>query len=70
VPTVLKSGSLKFLEISGPIQACNGIVLPFSYYVNFENIVLNELISKGVSCRAFYNLFHKRRNIPVPMFDP
>jgi len=29
VPTVLKSGSLKLLETSGPLQACNGIALPF-----------------------------------------
>ena len=27
VPIVLKSGSLKLLEPTGPIQACNGIVL-------------------------------------------
>ena len=26
---VLKSGSLNFLEPSGPVQACNGIALPF-----------------------------------------
>ena len=29
VPIVLKSGSLKLLEPSGPVQDCNGIVLPF-----------------------------------------
>jgi len=29
VPIVLKSGSLNLLEPSGPVQACNGIVLPF-----------------------------------------
>jgi hypothetical protein len=28
VPTVFKSGSLKLLEPSGPVQACNGIALP------------------------------------------
>jgi hypothetical protein len=28
VPIVLKSGSLNFLEPSGPVQACNGITLP------------------------------------------
>ena len=27
MPNVLKSGSLKLLENSGPIQACNGIAL-------------------------------------------
>jgi len=28
VPIVLKSGSLNLLELSGPIQACNGISFP------------------------------------------
>ena len=26
---VTKSGNLNFLELSGPVQACNGIALPF-----------------------------------------
>jgi len=30
VPIVLKSGNLKLLEPSGPVQACNGIALPFT----------------------------------------
>jgi hypothetical protein len=30
VPTVLKSGSLNLLKLSGPLQACNGIALPFN----------------------------------------
>jgi len=30
LPIVLKSGSLNFLEPSGPVQACNGIALPLS----------------------------------------
>jgi len=29
VPIVLKSGSLNLLQPSGPVQACNGIALPF-----------------------------------------
>ena len=32
MPTVLKSGSLKLLEPSGPVQACNGIALPFTTF--------------------------------------
>ena len=32
MPTVLKSGSLNLLEPSGPVQACNGIALPFTAY--------------------------------------
>jgi len=32
VPIVLKSGNLSFLEPSGPVQACNGIDLPFTHF--------------------------------------
>jgi hypothetical protein len=32
VPIVLKSGILNLLEPSGPVQACNGIDLPFTFY--------------------------------------
>jgi len=28
---VTKSGNLNFLEPSGPLQACNGTALPFTY---------------------------------------
>jgi hypothetical protein len=31
VPIVLKSGSLNLLEPSGPVKACNGIALPFTF---------------------------------------
>jgi hypothetical protein len=34
VPIVLKSGSLKLLEPSGPVQACNGIALPLTFTHN------------------------------------
>jgi len=30
VPIVLKAANLKLLETSGPVQACNGIALPFN----------------------------------------
>ena len=32
VPTVLKAGSLKLMENSGPVLACNGIALHFTKY--------------------------------------
>ena len=32
VPIVLKSGSLNLPEPSGPVQACNGIALPFTNF--------------------------------------
>jgi hypothetical protein len=33
LPTVLKSGSLNLLEPSGPVQACIGCALPFTYVI-------------------------------------
>ena len=30
---IVKSGSLNLLETSGPVQACNGIALPFTFIV-------------------------------------
>ena len=30
-PVVTKSGSLNFLEPSGPVQACNGTALPLAF---------------------------------------
>ena len=44
VPIVLKSGSLKLLEPSGLVQACNGIALPsFFFYNNNNNNNNNKL---------------------------
>jgi hypothetical protein len=40
VPTALKSGSLNFLELSGSVQACNGITLPF---LTFVRLIPREL---------------------------
>jgi hypothetical protein len=34
VSTVLTSGSLSLLELSGPVQACNGIALPINNNAN------------------------------------
>ena len=40
VPIVLKSWNLNLLEASGPVQACNGIALPFYvFYKYFQFIV-------------------------------
>jgi hypothetical protein len=38
-PIVLKSGSLKLLEPSGTVQACNGIVLHFLWHTIEQNEV-------------------------------
>ena len=36
MPIVLKSGNLNLLEPSGPVQACNGIALPFFYSMSVK----------------------------------
>ena len=33
---VMKSGNLRFLEPSGPAQACNGVALPLPFYCPFH----------------------------------
>jgi len=55
VPTVLKSGSLSFLEPSGPVQACNWIALPFLLYIiciyNIQYItiyIIHNITAKAV----------------------
>ena len=35
----MKSGNLKFLEFSGPLQACNGTALPF-YVANIDETLV------------------------------
>jgi len=42
VLTVLKSGSLTFLEPSGLVQACNGLALPLAF-INWPLLVLYEV---------------------------
>jgi len=37
VPIVLKSGSLKLLKASGPVQACNGIALLFRMIIELRS---------------------------------
>ena len=44
MPIVLKSGNLNHLEPSGPVQACNGIDLPFRFIL--EKIKDNILVKK------------------------
>ena len=40
---VMKSGSLNFLESSGPAQACYGRTLPFLQIMKTNTIISNEL---------------------------
>jgi hypothetical protein len=43
---VLKSGSLKLLEPSGPVQACNGIAAPFHIFMLVSDHVKKIKYSK------------------------
>jgi len=40
---VTKSGNLNFLEPSGPVQACNGTALAFSYWLNVILLLVSGL---------------------------
>ena len=42
-PSVLKSGSLKLLEPSGPVQACNGISTQFLFVFQYFSIYILAL---------------------------
>ena len=39
---VLKSGSFNLLDTSGPVQACNGIALPFFYCIIAEKYITTK----------------------------
>jgi hypothetical protein len=61
VPNVLKSGSLKLLEPSGPVQACNGTAVSFCLYLNNPRKVFSVyrgcrgvvpfIFNRGTRCR-------------------
>jgi hypothetical protein len=52
VPIVFKSGSLILLEISGPVQACNGIALPLPFY-DVVDIAVMVLLSAVNSIKVY-----------------
>jgi hypothetical protein len=49
----MKSGNLNFLEISGPLQACNGTALPLPFTVFTDRVKVNkkELVPFSVLSR-------------------
>jgi hypothetical protein len=47
VTIVLKYGSLNLLEPSGPVQACNGIALPFKIIPNRRNKTRIKTLNKS-----------------------
>jgi len=42
----MKSGNLNFLELSGPLQACNGTDLPSFYECKWSDNKVHELATK------------------------
>jgi hypothetical protein len=54
VPIVLKSGSFNLPEPLGPVQACNGIALPYHFYS--INYLLHFCLTYGFSYIFIYFL--------------
>jgi hypothetical protein len=52
---VMKSGKLKFLESSGPLQACNGTLLRFTLFTSSSNFFQILLIYHDYCCFTFPN---------------
>ena len=52
---VMKSGSLNFLEPSGPAQACYGTALPF-FYTYFIPTSLDVLLTESVEIVSLRNV--------------
>jgi hypothetical protein len=44
MPIALKSGSLNFLDSYGPVQACNGIVLPLPLLLTLGKNLINLIL--------------------------
>jgi len=47
---VMKSGSLKLLDPSGPVQACNGTALPFTMNPKRTCSTLSTILNLRMSC--------------------
>jgi hypothetical protein len=58
VPIVLKSGSLKLLEPSRLVQACNGIAVPFynKPYLSLLNPHLSHLYPPTKFLKSVFNI--------------
>jgi len=51
----MKSGNLKFLEPSGPLQACSGTALPL-YTANFDYVTATTITGDGWCKRIFWSI--------------
>ena len=65
MPVVLKSGSFNLLEPSGPVQACNGIALPFILDILKLSLISYEELQCSVDVYCVVMLC-AARNIELP----
>ena len=56
---VIKSGNLNFLEPSGPLQACNGTVLPIFFNNNNNNNNYNNINRLPQSTSYLMEILHR-----------
>ena len=67
---VMKSGNLNFLEPSGPLQACNGIAVPFIWVIFYRECTWQS--RRLITSRAMpvFSLVHLSRYVkgwPLPL---
>ena len=67
-PNVLKSGSLKLLEPSGSVQACNGIALPLpllhthmAYSIHYDYFLFQATNMNYISRKSNYSAIRQIR---------
>ena len=69
MPIVLKSGSLSLLELSGPVLACNGIALSFTFVFGDGRVLI--LVARPAcrhlvtSVRLYLEFYQKGVNVNV-----
>ena len=64
MPTVLKSGSLNLLEPSWPLQACNGIALPFYLFTFYVPIYIYIYIYTHIYIYTYTYTYSNFSSIP------
>ena len=68
---VIKSGNLKFLELSGPLQACNGTALPFLSTLRYplSCVFASEVWNNFFLFYSITGWLPKPPSSPLPSFD-
>ena len=67
MPIVLKSGNLNHLEPSGPVQACNGIDLPFRFILEKlkDNILVKKFTAFFWNPKVHYRVQNNLLFVPI-----